>query len=267
MRIILTTVIAGLFGLAGYAQAPTRARAVPKPPVAPPTNPITNTVVQVDSFQLDLSQDVAAQLMSFEDIYEIAIAYSPLIKFQNENAVALNAAYRLSKIEILNRLTGFVNYSNGNQAILSTSVNNGDALGTISNGYRAGVNASISLYDLFGRPLQIKQARANYQISMYQKDIAKMQLRRELITAYQDLITSQQVLKVRISEEQTSFAAYQIADIDARQGRKSPEELAGSNSRYSQAKTIAEEARGNFVKNAYYLETLTGVSIQQLKRK
>lgn len=242
-----------------YAQSPAAKKAAPQQRITTLTVP--------DSLQLDLSQDVAAQLMSFEDIYELAISTSPLIKYQDQIATSQNAAYKLSKLEIFNQVTGFVNLSNGNQSIISSNLNNGDALGQISNGYRAGFNAQISIANLLGRSQLIRQARANFQAATVQKDIVKLQLKRELITAYQDLITSQQVLKVRIGDEQTAFAAYQVADLEARQGRKSPAEVAGSNSLYSQARTIAEESKGNFIKNAYYLEALVGVPIQQLKRK
>lgn len=231
---------------------------IPKPKALP-----------ADTFLLDFTKDIAIQLMAFDNIYEVAAARSPVINYQNEVAVSLNSAYQLSKLDILKRATGFANYSTGNQAILSTGLATGDSrgatLGQITNGYRVGVNLELSVYDVFGRPHQIRQAKANYQAALMQKETVKLQLKHELITIYQDLVTAQQILKVRIQDEQTALTAYQVAEVEARQGGRKPDELAGVYSRYAQAKASSEEAKGLFIKNAYYLEALVGVSLKQLK--
>ena len=227
---------------------------IPKPKVLPG-----------DTFQLDLTKDVAVQLMPFDDIFELAVSRSPVVKYQDAVTSSLSSAHQLSKLEILNRATGFVNYSTGNQAILSTGETKG-TLGQITNGYRAGVNLQVSLFDLFGRPQQIKLAQANLQAALMQKETIKLQLKHELITVYQDLVTAQQVLKVRLQDEQTALTAYQVAEAESRQGgTRKPEDLSNAYSRYAQAKTISEEAKGAFIKNAYYLEAIVGVPLQQLR--
>ncbi len=247
-------VVSGLLlSTVGYGQFTGVRSVIPKPKVLPG-----------DTFQLDLTKDVAVQLMAFDDIFELAVSRSPVVKYQNEVAVSLSSAEKLSRLEILNRATGFANYSTGNQAILSTGEIKG-TLGQITNGYRAGVNLQVSLFDLFGRPQQIKQAQANYQAALMQKETIKLQLKHELITVYQDLVTAQQVLKVRLQDEQTALTAYQVAEADSRQGGRKPEELSNAYSRYAQAKTISEEAKGAFIKNAYYLEAIVGVPLQQLR--
>lgn len=224
------------------------------------------TGLQNEGLQLDLSKDVSAQLLSFDDLYDMASQYSPLIRTQNEVATSLDAVYHSSKLEILNRVSGFANYSTGNQAIISSDAAV-KSIGQIANGYRVGVNVQLSLYDLLGRPHQIKQARANYQVALLQKETIKFQIKRELISIYQDLITSQQVLKIRMQEEQSSLITFQVAEAEGQQGGKRPEEVSEAGSRYAQSKAAAEEARGAFIKNAYFLEALVGVPIQQLKRK
>ncbi len=247
-------VAAGLLAsTTSYGQFTGMRTVIPKPKVLPG-----------DTFQLDLTKDVAVQLMSFDDIFEVAVSRSPVVRYQEEVANSASSAHQLSKLEILNRATGFVNYSTGNQAIISTGETKG-SLGQITNGYRTGVNLQVSLFDLFGRPQQIKQAQANYQAALMQKETVKLQLKHELITIYQDLVTAQQVLKVRLQDEQTALTAYQVAEAESRQGGRKPDDLASAYSRYAQAKTISEEAKGNFIKNAYYLEALVGVPLQQLR--
>ncbi|MBC8152942.1 MAG: TolC family protein, partial [Bacteroidetes bacterium] len=208
-----------------YGQFTGMRTVIPKPKALP-----------VDSFQLDFTKDIAVQLMAFDDIYEVAVSRSPVVNYQNEVSSSLNSAYQLSKLEILNRASGFVNYSTGNQAIISSGDVPGTigTIGQISNGYRVGVNLQVSVYDLFGRPHLIRQAKANYQAAQMQKETIKLQLKHELITIYQDLVTAQQVLKLRIQEEQTALTIYQVAEIEARQGGKKPDELATAYSRYAQ---------------------------------
>jgi outer membrane protein TolC len=226
-------------------------------------------VIPLDTFQLDLSKDIAGQLMSFNDMYNLAVSLSPLIKFQNEQGVVLDATYQLSKLEILNRANASANYSTGNQVLISNDATlpNGGTLGQISNGYRVGVGVQFSLFDIFGRPQQIRQARANYQAGLMQKEITKLELKRELITVYQDLITAQQVMKIQLQEEQSALTTYQVAELESKQGTLKAEQLAEIYSRYAQAKAVAEQSKGNFLKNAYFLETLVGVPLNQMKLK
>lgn len=226
---------------------------IPKPKALP-----------TDTFLLDFTKDIAVQLMSFDNIFELAATKSPLINYQEEVAVSLNSAYQLSKLDVLKRSSGYANYSTGNQAILST----GDArstLGQITNGYRVGVTLEIGLADLLNRPHLMRQAKANYQAALMQKENIKLQLKHELITIYQDLVTAQQVLKVRIQDEQTALTAYNVTEAESRQGNSKPADLASIYSRYAEAKAASEEAKGVFIKNAYYLEALVGVSLQQLR--
>ncbi|KAA9357761.1 TolC family protein [Larkinella humicola] len=220
-----------------------------------------------DTLYLDITQDLSTQLLPFEEIYKLALARSPLIRLENESIITQNADYKLSKIQILESATGFTNYSFGNQAILSNTSFGADALGQIANGYRTGVGLQISLYDLFGRGHKIRQARANYQSAVIKKEIAELQLKKDLVTIYQDLMTSQRVLKIRIQDEQAAFAVYRIAEADSQQGRIDPKSMATASNGYAQTKSIAEQARGEFLKNVFYLEATVGVPIQQLKRK
>jgi hypothetical protein len=228
-----------------------------------------------DTLYLDIDQDIAVQLIPFDELVKIAVLHSPLIKYQNEVSNSLNSAYHISKVLILQNATGFGNYAGGNQTILATGGTSaatggparlGETIGQIANGYRVGVDVRISLYDLFGRKHQIREAQANYRASVLQKETIEMQLKRELITIYQDMITAQQVLKLRLIDEQASLAAYRIAEVELQKGRVNADILASATSRYIETKSAAEQVKGDFLKNVRYFETLVGVPIQRLKR-
>lgn len=222
-----------------------------------------------DTSVLDVDKDIAVQLLPFDELVRIATTYSPLLKYQNEIANSLDAGYQISKLQVLQNMSAYGGYSNGNQAIVSSGVNivNGiDPVAQIANGYRFGVDLRVTLYDLFGRKQQMKQAYSNYRASIVQKDIIAQDIRRALIGIYQDMITSQQVLKTRLLDEQSSLTAYRIAEAETQKGRGNAETLANAVNRYAQAKSYSEQVKGDFIKNVRYFETIMGQPIQRLKR-
>ncbi|WP_229313108.1 TolC family protein [Larkinella terrae] len=237
-----------------------------KPAVSKPVSTTQPVTVPDNSIGLDVSQDLSGQLLPFDDIYDLAVAHSPLIKLENETAVSLNAAYKVAKLQILQNANGFVNYSMGNQAIFSSNSYTSDLLGQIANGYRAGVNVNLSLFDIFGRRQLLRLNRANYQAAMQKKESVAMELKRDLITVYQDMLTAQRVLAVRIQDEQSALTAYRVAEAEMQQGKIEPRALASANNSYAQVKSITESAKGELMKNIYYLEAMVGVPLQRLKR-
>lgn len=220
-----------------------------------------------DTLYLDIDQDVAVQLLPFDELLKVAVRQSPLLKYQSEVSNSLNSAYRISKVQVLQNASGFVNYSGGDQSLLSTGgIDRGVTIGQFTNGYRAGVDLRVTLFDLFGRKHLIQQAQSNYRASVVQKETIELQLKRELITVYQDMITAQQVLKIRLVDEQASLAAYRIAEIELQKGRISAEVMANATTRYVETKSASEQVKGEFLKNIHYFEALMGLPIQRLKR-
>lgn len=237
-------------------------------PVRKPAPTTSNrSVVPPPAFDFDIDQDLSDQLLSYEELYQLALTYSPLLKFETESATAMNAMYRLSRIQILQNLNGFANASTGNQGIVSFSPLGVDNTGQIANGYRAGVNVQMSLYDLFGRNQLIRQARANYNAALLRRDVTAQALQRDLITIYQDLLTSQRVYRIRLDDVAISYTSLQMAEVESKQGRLLADNYASASSRYAQAKTQAEADRGQLLKNLNYLAILVGVPMQKLKRK
>ncbi|WP_020606882.1 TolC family protein [Spirosoma spitsbergense] len=221
----------------------------------------------VDSLTFDFNQDIGVQLIPFDEMYQMALAYSPTVKFEGAVASSQEAAFRLAKLQVLQNMTGFANYSTGNQAIISTGTAAvSDQLGQISNGYRTGVNLVVSMHDLFGRSQQIHLARSNYEATMERKRTAAIQLKRDLFNLYQDLLLSQRILKIRLQDDQSSLAAYRIAEVELQKGKITPEAAAFNSNRYAETRTTVEQAKTQLIKNIYALELAVGVPIRQLKR-
>ncbi|WP_460974262.1 TolC family protein [Spirosoma knui] len=219
----------------------------------------------VDTVYLDVDQDIAVQLIPFDELYKVAVANSPLVKYQNEVANSLNSAYSIAKAQILQNVSGYTGYSTGNQGIISTGRETSN-INQIANGYRVGVDLRVSLFDVFGRKHQTRQAYSNYRAAVVQKETVELQIKREMSDIYQDMITAQQILKVLLTDEQASLTALRIAESEIQKSKITAEALAGATSRYAQAKVTSEQAKGNFIKNVHQFEILVGMPIQRLKR-
>lgn len=215
---------------------------------------------------LNLARDLSVQLISLDSLSELAVRHSPVVRYQEEVAISLDANYRISRMQILQNLAGFANYSSGNQAIVSTNALGTDALGQIANGHRFGVNLQVSLYDLIGRPQQVRQARASHRAALQQKEISAMQVKRDLITVYQDMLTTQRVLNAQLQDEQNALTAFRIAEVEAQQRKIDPQALSLASNQYAGIKASVEQARGDFLKNLLQLELLVGVPVSQLIR-
>lgn len=239
------------------------------PSKAGTTQPLAASVAAgpVDSLTFDFNQDISVQLIPFDDMYKLALAYSPAVRFESALATAQQAAYQLSKLQLFQNIGGFANYSSGNQAILSTGTNTSDQLGQISNGYRYGVNLSFSIHNIIARPQEIRLARATYDANKERRRTAEIQLKRDLFNLYQDLLLSQRVLQIRLRDDQSSLAAYRIAEVEMQKGKITPEAAANNSSRYAESRTTVEQAKTQFIKNIYALELAVGVPIRQLKRQ
>ncbi|WP_041257492.1 TolC family protein [Fibrella aestuarina] len=235
-----------------------------------------------DTLYLDVNQDIAVQLLPFEQLLKVAIAYSPLMKYQREVVGIADAATSTTKAQILQNISAGGGYAWTNQSLggntrssvpvtpgtpgTNPDVNTNTSGLQLSNGYRAGVDVRISLFDLFGRKHQIRQAVANQRAAEAQLDVLELQLRQQLITLYQDMITSQQILKVRLLDEQASLAAYRIAEAELQKGTITATAFAASTTQYAQTKSLSEQLKGDFLKQVHFFEALMGVPIQRLKR-
>lgn len=241
-----------------------------------------------DTLYLDVNQDIAVQLLPFEQLLKVAIAYSPLLKYQREIVNLAEAGTNVTKAQLLQNLSAGGGYAWSNQSLAGSggtavrtevptgggtttpttggNVNANSNLLQLTNGYRAGIDLRISLYDLFGRKYQIRQAEASQRAAEAQLDVLELQLRQQLITMYQDMITTQQILKIRLVDEQASLAAFRIAETELQKGSITATAFAAATTQYAQTKSLSEQLKGDFLKQVHSFEALMGVPIQRLKR-
>ncbi len=255
-----SAIICGIFlCVSGHAQNPV----FRKPPVS------ISTLGTKDSVYIDFNKEITVQLIPFEEIFALAVANSPLINYEKAAAAAQQANGKLSKLQFLQAATGAATYSTGNQAIISTGTTTtpGSTIGQIANGYRVGVNFQLSIYDIVGRKQLVNQANANYQSAIHRRETAELQLKRELIDLYQDLITAQHLLKLNLQGEVAATVAYQIGEVEFKQRKIDADAFTNVSKSYFETKASIEQAKGVFLKYLYNLEAIVGVPIKNLKRK
>lgn len=228
--------------------------------------PATNTILEApaDTFLLDFNKDIVDQIMPFDSLYQLALKNSPVIKYERANGEVERANYNLSKIVVLKNVYPFVNYTNGTQGITSSGSLTSD-LSQVVNGYRYGFNIQLPLDELIGRKSKMRQAAASYRSVLAKREVEELNLKRDLIRVYQDMLTAQRILKVRYRDEQTSSMAFQVAEVELKQGKIEPRELAQISNFYAQAKSATEYQAGELMKHFYDLQALVGVPLQYLQ--
>lgn len=236
-----------------------------------------------DTLFMDPNQDIAVQLLPFEQLMKIALTNSPAMRYQRELINITDASTQLAKAQILQNISAGGGYAWSNQSLVGgtsvtpTEPGTGGPTGPgstnastqslqLTNGYRAGIDLRISLFDLFGRKHQIRQAQANHRAAEAQLSVLELQLRQQLIQVYQDIITVQQILKLRLMEEQVALTAYRIAEADLQKGKATATEFAAATTQYAQTKALSEQLKGDFLKQVHLFEALMGVPLQRLKR-
>ncbi|MGF7215638.1 outer membrane protein TolC [Spirosoma lacussanchae] len=221
-----------------------------------------------DSLQFDLDKDLVDQLLPLEQLYQLALQNSPVIREQKALLDVQVEANRLVRSSLLSGVNVSGGYSTGNQSLLATGGNAANAENIqVSNGYRAGVQASISLGTLLGYRARSRQEQAAYRSAVAKQDGIKLGLRREISQLYQTMQTNQKIVNAYIELEQKSLIAYQTAEIEWRKGRLNVDDYAGASTRYTETHIKTEIARGNLVNNLYELSALVGVDMGQLKAR
>lgn len=223
----------------------------------------TRNVGQITS-QLDYERDLAEQLRPFEELYQIALRNSPVVKEQEAQIEYRLEETRLTKLSLLNGIGASGSYSAGNQSLVAIGPISSDNL-QISSGYRVGVQANLSLGDLVGMRGRVRLHQAQYRTALARRDNARQSLKREINELYQTLLTNQRILKINIQDEQVALVAFQTAEIDWKNGRLSVDQYAGASRLYSDVRIKTEAARGTLFTSLQDLSTLIGVSLAGLK--
>lgn len=227
-------------------------------------NPVDT--IKRDTLIFNLDVDISLQLLPLDTILQIAYSNSPNIKYEESMIKSKVHDYRYNRMLFFQGFSGFYNYAVGNQTMIVTGTTPVDNA-QLSNGYRAGVNISLPFSTLFGQGQKNKTLRALIEAAHHRRDQIELELRREILRVYVNMLEAQRKLTVRNDDAQSSFLSAQVAEIELGEGKINTTEYARVKNIYAIAQNNVELERANFLRAFYDFETLVGVEMKYLKKK
>jgi outer membrane protein TolC len=226
---------------------------------------------KADTIQFNLNKDLADQILSLEELYQLALQNSPLMREMNAQLEIQTETNRITKLGLLSGVGASAGYSKSNQSLLASggagaTISNTEGI-SVSNGYRMSFQVGLSLGGLLGYRSTLRQAQASYRSAIAKQDGIKLGLRREISHLYQSLLTNQKIVNAIIGEEQKALIVFQTAEIDWHNGRSDMNEYAQASGRFTDTRIKTETARGNLIGILYDLSAVVGVDMIRLKAK
>jgi outer membrane protein TolC len=215
---------------------------------------------------LDEQKELQEQMIPLDSILELAVKNSPSVKFQKDLIQSAQSQLEFSKRLWTNNIVGFVNYSAGNQNIVSADnqTPGTQTSSNITNGLRMGVQINLPLYELIGRKSRIKIYKADLNSTINKKDESIQELKKDVILQYYSLLYASNVLAIRSEAKQSAINQYSIAEKQFRDGIIDVGELSRLKTFDVNARADYEESKRQFSTLYYQLEVLIGVPFQQL---
>ncbi len=212
--------------------------------------------------------DLQTQLIPLDSIINIAIEKSPSVQFQQDLIEAAKYQVDFSKRLWTNNLVGFVNYSAGNQNLVSASSENNGSLSStnITNGYRMGVQLNLPLYELVGRKSRINLYKSQLNSTVSKKAETIQEIKREIIQAYYSLLYYHNLITIRSDAKQTTMNQYIIAQKQFKDGLIDITELSRLKTIEVNSRADYEEVKRQFSIYYFQFEAMIGVKMNELIR-
>lgn len=223
--------------------------------------------IPVDTILFDFDEDLSVQMHPIDTILKYAILNSPSLKF--EDASIEKAMYNLKYTRYLwmNGVTGFYNYSFGNQTNLNSVDNNASILNnSLGLGYRYGVNVVVPLTEFFGRPNRMKQLRAEHEMAIQKREERQIEIEQRVIMTYFYMISAQKQMKIRVQDTESAKLTVEIATVEMKRGKIHPSELSRLRNIQAISETNLEMSRRDFMMYYYQLESLVGMKLSKFKK-
>lgn len=226
-----------------------------------------NDTIKRDTLIFNADLDISEQLLPLDTIFEIAYTNSPSVKVYEHNATSKYYNYRYTRFLWLQGVSGFYNYSYGDQSVLVANTAGSTDNLQIANGYRVGVNVSVSVLSLFGQHRKNKALREEYVSAQYQIEEMKRLLRREIQRAYVDMIEAQRKMRIRTADANIAYLSFKVAENEMQQGKIDATEYSRLSNIYTIAQINLESERAAFLAAFLDFETLVGVEMKYLKKQ
>lgn len=218
-----------------------------------------------DTLVFNVDLDISLQLLPLDSILQIAYENSPALKYEDAMIETKIQNLRYTRVLMFQGISGFYNYSLGDQSIVVTGTTPVDNA-QFANGYRYGVNIQIPLSVILGQGRRNKQMKAELLAARHRKDQVRMDVRREIQRIYVNMLEAQRKMNVRAEDAQASFLTVKVAEEELEEGKIPPSEYSRLRNIYAIAQSNLENERANFLRAFYDLEALVGVDMKQLRK-
>jgi outer membrane protein TolC len=215
---------------------------------------------------IDSSLSLAFTLPPLDSLMELAVRNHPATQLNQAMADASFEKWKVQKRSWSTNVSGFYNYSLGNQSLLISGTAQSD-ITNIANGYRYGVNVTLPLAELVQRGPRVKAAKAEYDASVYKVDDVSNVIRRQVVEEYYNLLAAQELLLIKTK-------AYESAKINERMSQQAYRDGSITMLEYTRVLEMTGTAESEYVLarrdfNTIYkqFEVILGTPIQSLTAK
>jgi len=217
----------------------------------------------------DEQMDLQRQLLPLDSIIAIAVKHSPTVKFQQDLVDEATSQVEFMKKQWSNNVVGFVNYSGGNQNIVSASSQTPGATSAsdITSGFRVGVQINLPLFELVGRKSQVKVSKFELNSAVSKKEESEQSIRTLVVQFYYNLLYANNLLAIRNEAKQSTINQYQIAEKEFKDGIIDVAELSRLKTIEINASADYEDAKRQFSILYGQIEPTIGVPVAQLMAK
>ena len=215
---------------------------------------------------LDEQKDLQMQLLPLDSILELAVKNSPGIKFQKDLIQSAQAQLEFTKDEWTSNIVGFVNYTAGNQTIVTNDNQPAGSLSqsNINNGFKVGIQVNLPLYEFIGHRAKNNLYKYELNSTIDKRDQSIQELRTVVIQAYYNLFYTNNLLTIRSEAKQSAINEYAIAQKQFRDGTIDISELSRIETFQVNASAEYEDAKRQFSTAFSQIEPLVGVPVKQL---
>jgi len=226
----------------------------------------TKPLLKNEPIFLDEHVDLQEQLIPLDSIITLAVKHSSSVKFQADLIDIAQAQLNSNKNLWTNNIVGFVNYSGGNQSIVTADNTTPGVVNSsnVTNGLRVGVQINLPLSELMTRKARMASFKYTITSTIDKKDEAIQELKQVVIQLYYTLIYNSNLLSIRSEAKASAINQYSIAEKQFKDGAIDIGELSRLKTIEVNARADYEEVRREFATAYYQMEPLVGVPFQQL---
>lgn len=207
--------------------------------------------------KLDLNHSISDQLPPLDALIEMAIRYHPTIKYNEELEGVAAQRIKLEKGSWASLLSGYVDYSTGNQSLIVTGMQNND-VNNLTTGYRAGLNLNFPLSQLTNRKARIKVLQQELSANVYKTQEMEIEIARQVVEEYNAMVTGQQLMRNEYEMVKIAQSNFQIAELEYKSGNMEGAIFIRSAEVLNIAKASYENAKKDFSIALQKLELLIG---------